>query len=83
MLREIQREHAIAYLRTLLIQGSRSSQRRAKAVTWEKAIPKQRWIQDLQRRLPFGKTLVAIAKNTPDRYGPCSPAVSPTTHKPG
>ena len=49
------------YLRTLLIQGARSSLQRAKAVPWEKASPEQRWIQDLERRLPFGKVLVAIA----------------------
>jgi len=49
------------YLRTLLIQGARSSLQRAKAVPWEKASPEQRWIQDLGRRLPFGKVLVAIA----------------------
>ena len=50
-----------AYLRTLLIQGARSSLQRAKAVSWEKATAEQRWIQDLERRLPFGKVLVAIA----------------------
>ena len=50
-----------SYLRTLLIQGARSSLQRAKAVPWEKATPEQRWIQDLDRRLPFGKVLVAIA----------------------
>ena len=49
------------YLRTLLIQGARSSLQRAKAVAWDKATPEQRWIQDLERRLPFGKVLVAIA----------------------
>lgn len=49
------------YLRTLLIQGARSSLQRAKAVAWERATPEQRWIQDLERRLPFGKVLVAIA----------------------
>lgn len=49
------------YLRTLLIQGARSSLQRAKAVPWEKATPEQRWIRDLERRLPFGKVLVAIA----------------------
>jgi len=49
------------YLRTLLIQGARSSLQRAKAVAWEKATPEQRWIQGLERRLPFGKLLVAIA----------------------
>lgn len=49
------------YLRTLLIQGARSSLQRAKAVAWEKATAEQRWIQDLERRLPFGKVLVAIA----------------------
>tara|TARA_R110002020_G_C16225297_1_gene767961 strand:+ start:130 stop:1212 length:1083 start_codon:yes stop_codon:yes gene_type:complete len=49
------------YLRTLLIQGARSSLQRAKAVPWERATPEQRWIQGLDRRLPFGKALVAIA----------------------
>lgn len=49
------------YLRTLLIQGARSSLQRAKAVPREKATPEQRWIVDLERRLPFGKVLVAIA----------------------
>lgn len=50
-----------SYLRTLLIQGARSSLQRAKAVTREKATPEQLWIQALERRLPFGKVLVAIA----------------------
>ena len=49
------------YLRTLLIQGASSTLQRAKAVSWEKATAEQRWIQDLERRLPFGKVLVAIA----------------------
>ena len=43
------------YLRTLLIQGARSSLQRAKAT------PEQIWIQSLAARLPFGKLLVAIA----------------------
>ncbi len=50
-----------AYLRTLLIQGARSSLQRARAVTREKATPEQLWIQSLATRLPFGKLLVAIA----------------------
>lgn len=50
-----------AYLRTLLIQGARSSVQRAKAVAREKATPEQIWIQMLAARLPFGKLLVAIA----------------------
>ena len=50
-----------AYLRTLLIQGARSSLQRAKAVTLEKATPEQRWIRSLDGRLPFGKVTVAIA----------------------
>ncbi len=50
-----------AYLRTLLIQGARSSLQRAKAVAREKATPEQIWIQQLDARLPFGKILVAIA----------------------
>ena len=49
------------YLRTLLIQGARSSLQRAKAVTREKATPEQLWIQSLAARVPFGKLLVAIA----------------------
>ena len=50
-----------AYLRTLLIQGARSSLQRAKAVTLEKATPEQRWIRSLDGRMPFGKVIVAIA----------------------
>ena len=50
-----------AYLRTLLIQGARSSLQRAKAVATEKATPEQRWIRALNGRMPFGKVLVAIA----------------------
>lgn len=49
------------YLRTLLIQGGRSSLQRAQAVTPEHATPEQRWIVELSRRLPFGKIVVAIA----------------------
>ncbi len=49
------------YLRTLLIQGARSSLQRAKAVAPEKATPEQLWIRQLAGRLPFGKVLVAIA----------------------
>jgi transposase len=50
-----------AYLRTLLIQGARSSLQRAKTVSVEKATPEQLWIQQLAVRMPFGKVLVAIA----------------------
>lgn len=50
-----------AYLRTLLIQGARSSLQRAKAVATEKATPEQLWIRMLDHRLPFGKVLVAVA----------------------
>jgi transposase len=49
------------YLRTLLIQGARSSLQRAKTVTTEKATPEQRWICSLAGRMPFGKIIVAIA----------------------
>lgn len=50
-----------AYLRTLLIQGARSSLQRAKAIIGEKATPEQLWIKRLATQLPFGKLLVAIA----------------------
>lgn len=50
-----------AYLRTLLIQGARSSAQRATVVCVERATPEQVWIRDLSRRMPFGKLLVAIA----------------------
>ena len=49
------------YLRTLLIQGARSSLQRAKAVTPDQASAEQIWIQGLSTRLPFGKVLEAIA----------------------
>jgi transposase len=50
-----------SYLRTLLIQGARSSLQRAKAVPRDKATPEQVWIMSLAARMPFGKLLVAIA----------------------
>ena len=50
-----------SYLRTLLIQGARSSLQRANAVALEKASAEQIWIRGLAQRLPFGKVLVAIA----------------------
>ena len=50
-----------AYLRTLLIQGARSSLQRAKAVSVERATPEQVWIAQLACQMPFGKLLVAIA----------------------
>ena len=50
-----------AYLRTLLVQGARSSLQRAQAVSADKATPEQLWICALACRLRFGKVLVAIA----------------------
>lgn len=50
-----------AYLRTLLIQGARSSLQRAKTVSVEKATAEQIWIRQLACRMLFGKVLVAIA----------------------
>ena len=50
-----------AYLRTLLIQGARSSLQRAKTVSPDKASAEQLWIRQLAGRMPFGKVLVAIA----------------------
>ncbi len=49
------------YLRTLLIQGARSSLQRSKCVATDRATPEQIWIRSLSLRLPFGKVLVAIA----------------------
>lgn len=50
-----------AYLRTLLIQGARSSVLQASRVPADKATPEQIWINQLATRLPFGKLLVAVA----------------------
>lgn len=50
-----------SYLRTLLIQGARSSLQIAHKVITEKATPEQIWIRQLAPRMPFGKLLVAIA----------------------
>lgn len=50
-----------AYLRTLLIQGARSSLERAKHTRVEQSTPEQVWIRTLACRLPFGKVIVAIA----------------------
>ena len=49
-----------AYLRTLLIQGARSSVLQASRVPADKATPEQIWINQLATRLPFGKLLVAV-----------------------
>jgi transposase len=50
-----------AYLRTVLIQGARSSVLQASRVPPDKATPEQIWINQLATRVPFGKLLVAIA----------------------
>lgn len=50
-----------AYLRTLLIQGARSSLQRAQTVPDGKATPEQLWIRSLACRMPFGKVITAIA----------------------
>lgn len=50
-----------AYLRTLLIQGARSSVLQASRVPANKATPEQIWINQLATRMPFGKLLVAVA----------------------
>jgi transposase len=49
------------YLRTLLIQGARSSLERAKRASPETSTPEQVWIRSLACRTPFGKVIVAIA----------------------
>lgn len=49
------------YLRTLLIQGARTSVQRAKLTAADKQTPEQQWIVQLSARLPFGKLLVAVA----------------------
>lgn len=49
------------YLRTLLIQGARSSVQRAKVTSGDRQLPEQRWIVSLSVRLPFGKVLAAVA----------------------
>src|SRR5690606_34273709 len=43
-----------SYLRTLLIQGARSSLQRANAVAPDKATAEQIWIRSLAQRMPFG-----------------------------
>lgn len=49
------------YLRTLLIQGARSSVQQARITPQEKLTYEQQWILQLGMRLPFGKVVVAIA----------------------
>jgi len=49
------------YLRTLLIQGARSSLQRAKTVPVEIATAEQLWIVQLASRMSYGKVLVTIA----------------------
>lgn len=50
-----------AYLRTMLIQGARSSVERARATPPEKRTAEQQWIVQLRSRMLYGKVLVAIA----------------------
>lgn len=50
-----------SYLRTLLVQGARSSVNQARRVTQDKATPEQIWIRQLSLRMPFGRLLVAVA----------------------
>lgn len=50
-----------ACLRTLLIQGARSSLQRAQSASGDKATPEQLWIRSLACRMPFGKVITAIA----------------------
>jgi len=50
-----------SYLRTLLIQGARSSVNQARRVAQDKATPEQIWIQQLSTRMSFGRLLVAVA----------------------
>lgn len=50
-----------AYLRTLLVQGARSTHKLAIAADPDNATPEQRWIQALDQRMVYGKVLVAIA----------------------
>lgn len=53
--------HGDRYLRTLLVQGARSSVLQAQRVKDDQATPEQQWIRSLTCRLPFGKVIVAIA----------------------
>lgn len=53
--------HGDTYLRTLLVQGARSSLLQAQRVQDAHATPEQQWIRSLACRLPFGKVIVAIA----------------------
>jgi transposase len=50
-----------SYLRTLLIQGARSSLLQARRTPLDQATPEQHWILQLAVRMPFGKLMVAIA----------------------
>jgi transposase len=79
------------YLRTLLIQGARSSLERAKRVSLDKATPEQLWIRSLACRMPFGKVIVAIANKRARQlwamlahdldYDPCASIKRPLQHK--
>jgi len=70
------------YLRTLLVQGARSTHRIALSTPPDKATPEQRWIQQLDQRMSFGKAVVVIANKQPRQiwammayrvdYDPCA-----------
>ena len=71
-----------AYLRTLLIQGARSSLQRAKAVSVEKSTPEQIWIRQLDGRMPLGKCWWRSPTSTRGNCGRCSRMILTTIRTP-
>ena len=72
------------YLRTLLIQGARSSVKQAHRVTSEKATPEQIWIRQLAARLSVRQSVWwPSPTNMLASYGPCSLGARLTILTPG
>lgn len=71
------------YLRTLLIQGARSTLQTAMNREPARASRLQRWIIELYGRKGYYKTLVAIANKHAASSGPCSPRANATMRRRG
>lgn len=79
-----------AYLRTLLVQGARSTLKQALKCQPEKANRLQRWISELHARAGYHKTLIAIANKNArmlwamlakgESYNPDAWKAYPTAH---
>jgi hypothetical protein len=71
------------YLRTLLIQGARSTLQAAINTEPSRASRLQRWIVERYGRKGYYKTLIAIANKHAASSAPCSPRMNATMRRRG